>query len=285
MRIRLLLLLLLLPLCAQAQDLFTVKGRIVNEAGNPVEYVHVGIPSQQIGTVSSVDGRFEIEVQSGTLEFHHVSYQTGLYPISGPKEDVLIFLHANELPPAIAIGGDTREKYLVRPGTSVGNSLIDFYQPTTGVIGGELGSIAKARKPFLVRDIMFTIESNYIPGCVASINIYSIEGNPETFVNVLHQPIYVNIPMSETSLKFDIKPDELILLEPGKYFIGFQIISVDENAVQKNLQSSESESDRRSLHMYAPLYIKSSYHRSSVLGELKAIPVNIGISVKGLEYQ
>ena len=285
MRIRLLLLLLLLPFCLSAQELFTVKGRIVNEAGKPVEYVHVGIPARQIGTVSSVDGRFEIEVPADTLEFHHVSYQTGGFAVTGPVNDVLIVLHANELPPAVAIGGDTREKYLVRSGTSVAGGVIDFYQPETGIIGGELGSIAKAKKPFLIKDIMFTIRDNYIPGCVASINIYSIEGKPETFVNVLHRPIYVNIAMSEEPQSFDVKPDELILLEPGKYFIGFQIVSADEDAILQHQANPESESDRHFMHMYAPLYMKSSYHRSSVLGALKPIPFNIGISVKGLEYQ
>ena len=285
MRIRLLLSLLFLPFCLSAQELFTVKGRFVNDAGMPVEYVHVGMPARQIGIVSSVDGRFEIEVPADTLEFHHVSYQTVGFAVTGPDDDVVIVLHQNELPPAVAIGGDTREKFLVRPGTGVLGGVIDFYQPASGIIGGELGSIAKAKKPFLVQDIMFTIQDNYIPGCVASINIYSIEGNPETFVNVLHRPIYVDIAMSDTPQSFDIKPDELILLEPGKYFIGFQIISADEEAIRQHQAKPESERDLCFLHMYAPLYMKSSYHRVSVLGALKPISVNIGMAVKGLEYQ
>ena len=33
------------------------------------------------------------------------------------------------------------------------------------------------------------------------------------------------------------------------------------------------------------LFIKSSYLREAALGEMKHFPVNIGISVKGLEYQ
>ena len=59
MRIRLLSALLLLPVCVHAQNPFTVSGQIVNEAGNPVEYVQVGIPKSGVGTVSSLDGRFE----------------------------------------------------------------------------------------------------------------------------------------------------------------------------------------------------------------------------------
>lgn len=42
-----------------------------------------------------------------------------------------------------------------------------------------------------------------------------------------------------------------LLLEPGKYFVAFQIVGYDEHA----------------------------------LGEMKPLPVNIGIVVKGLEYR
>ena len=92
MRIRLILALLLLPACIYAQERFPVRGRIVDEKGEAVEYVHVGIPRLGIGTVSTVDGLFEIEVPADTLEFHHVSYQTGYYPVSAPDNDLVIVL-------------------------------------------------------------------------------------------------------------------------------------------------------------------------------------------------
>ncbi|MBR4774651.1 MAG: carboxypeptidase-like regulatory domain-containing protein [Bacteroidales bacterium] len=101
MRKLLLLAPLLFPALINAQELFPVKGRIINEQGAPVGYVHVGIPGKQIGTVSTIDGRFEIAVPADTLEFHHVSYQTALYPVSGPGEDVLIVMKDAELPPAV----------------------------------------------------------------------------------------------------------------------------------------------------------------------------------------
>lgn len=285
MRIRLLLSLLLLPVFAQAQELFTVKGRIVDEQGEPVEYVHIGIPKREIGTISTVDGRFEIEVPADTLEFHHVSYLIGLYPVSGSKDNVVIVLHDNELPPAVAIGGDTKEKYLVRAGTIIAGGLGDYYRPSTASIGQELGSIAKAGKPFLIKEIRFSVTYNYIPGCVASINIYRIEGKPESFENILHKPIYVNVAMSETQQNFCIKPDEFILLEPGKYFIAFQIVSTDEEAVRKYEETPEAERERYAMHLYTPLYFKSSYIRHEALGKMEHLPVNIGITVKGLEYQ
>ena len=154
MRIRLILALLLLPACIYAQERFPVRGRIVDEKGEAVEYVHVGIPRLGIGTVSTVDGLFEIEVPADTLEFHHVSYQTGYYPVSAPDNDLVIVLKESELPPAVFIGGDTKEKYLLRPGTRFVGAQGGFNARDGIDKGKEVGSVAKARKPFLIKDIL-----------------------------------------------------------------------------------------------------------------------------------
>lgn len=287
MKIKLLLAFLLLPFCVLAQERVSIKGRIINEKGEAVEYVQLGVPRHQIGTISSSDGRFEISVPRDTLVFFHVSYQEAAYPVTGPADDVLIVLREQELPPAVSIGGKTKEKYLVNPGMKVNEKIggADFYRPGGGGKGAELGCIARTKKPFLIRDIQFTILDNHIPGCVASINVYRIEGKPETFVNVLHKPIYVNIIESDTRQSYSIQPEETILLEPGRYFIALQIVATDDEAVRKILDTPESERHPKALHMSTALYFKSSYERYSALGKMMKIPVNIGVGVKGLEYQ
>ena len=288
MKIRLLFLLLfllMLPALIHAQERVRISGRIVNEQGEAVEYVQVGVPQLGIGTISSLDGRFEIRVPADTLEFHHVSYETGYYPVSGPEEDVLIVLAQSELPPAIFIGGKTKEKYLLRAGTRIPGGAGDFYRPDGVSKGYELGSVARTRKAFLVKDILFSIHSNHIPGCVAAINIYRITGEPEEFVNVLHKPIYVHVALSEDRQDFDVQPEETILLEPGRYFISFSLVDCDMDAVRQLQEMPESERDHFVMHLFVPMYFKSSYQRFSPLGELTHFPVNIGISVKGLEFQ
>ena len=288
MRIKFALTAVFLPVLLAAQEQVSVRGRIVDEKGEPVEYVQVGVPERHIGTISTVDGQFEISVPIDTLEFFHVSYQTARYPVTGPVDNLVIVLHENELPPAVFIGGNTKEKYLVRPGKSVlknmGSIVADLHEEG---IGGELGSIATAKKPFLIQDIQFTIKSNSIPKCVASINVYRIEGEPETFVNILHKPIYFNIDIFDRPQDFDIQPDEPILLEPGKYFISFQIVAVDEDLLREFRNTPESERVQAFGSKFAsfPIYLKSSYIRHAAMGKMEHLPVNIGVAVKGLEYQ
>ncbi len=287
MRIKFVLATLLLPVMLFAQDRVTVKGRIVDEKGDAVEYVQLGVPKLQIGTISTADGRFEIEMPCDTLEFFHVSYQPAAYPVSGAADDVVIVLHEQELPPAVLIGGDTKEKYLLRPGTKVlGNKgIISFSLQNGRSEGRELGSVAQVRKPFLVQDILLSVHSNHIPGCVASVNIYRIEGKNESFVNVLRRPIYFDVAVSDDPQPFDLQPEETLMLEPGKYFIAFQIVGYDEQALEAFLARPEEDRNFWEMTMDFIIHFKSSYVREVALGEMKPLPVNIGIAVKGLEYQ
>ena len=91
--------------------------------------------------------------------------------------------------------------------------------------------------------------------------------------------------MSEETQDFDVEPQESVLLEPGRYFIAYQIVATDEEAVRKYQETPESERDLNDMHMLARVYLKSSYKRSAAMAELQPLSVNIGMTVKGLEYQ
>ena len=285
MRIKLAAALLLFPALLSAQERVTVRGKIVNEKGNPVEYVQVGVPKHQIGTISTADGRFEISMPPDTLDFFHVSYQAAGYPVTGPVDDLVVVLHEQELPPAVFIGGDTKEKYLLRSGKNLLKNMgvISVSFEDGDFKGKEVGSVAQTKKPFLVQDISLTVHDNRIPGCIASINIYRIEGPEESFVNVLHMPIYFDVAVSDAPQQYDLHPEETLLLEPGRYFIAFQIVGCDEAALQAFL-AKPMEEQIHEMYINFYIYLKSSYLRKAALGEMKHYPVNIGISVKGLEF-
>lgn len=287
MRNKIALTFILLPALLSAQERLTVKGRVINEQGEAVEYVQIGIPKREIGTISTADGLFEIEVPCDTLEFFHVSYQPASYYVTGASDDVTIVLREQELQPAVFIGGNTKEKYLVRPGSNLLKNIgvVSFAFRSENPLGRELGSVANAKKPFLVKDILLSVHSNHIPGCVASVNIYRIEGDKENFVNVLHKPIYFDVAVSNDPRSFDIQPEETILLDPGRYFISFQIVGYDEQAFQDYLAKPEEERKYWEMTMDFRIYLKSSYLREVALGKMDHLPINIGIAVKGLEFE
>ena len=287
MRFHCLLFLLLLPFALGAQESVSVRGRIVNARGEAVEYVQIGIPRLGIGTISSFDGSFELSVPSDTLEFHHVSYRTACFPVVGPVDELLITLEDAELAPAVLIGGETREKYLLRPGTNLfgkrGSAGFSLWNGS--MKGVEVGSVARAAKPFLVQEIQFDIKANHIPGCVVSVGIYRIEGKEDVFTPVLHKPIYVKIPESGEPQRFRVSPDETLLLEPGRYFFSFQLVDYDTQALEAFLAIPEAERELNAMKLFTPLFLKRSYLRYAAVGQFDRISFNIGMGVKGLEFR
>ena len=102
---------------------------------------------------------------------------------------------------------------------------------------------------------------------------------------MLHRRIYFDVPVSDKPQDFDISPEETLLLEPGRYFIAFQIVGCDSEALQAFLAKPEEEKKNWEMTMDFPIFLKSSYVREVALGEMEHMPVNIGVAVKGLEYQ
>jgi len=74
----------LLALVAMAgQGQTKVTGHVVNERGETVEYVSIGIEEDSVGVISDVQGHFTLTIPAGRkdeLTFTHVSYQTATIP-------------------------------------------------------------------------------------------------------------------------------------------------------------------------------------------------------------
>lgn len=95
----------------------------------------------------------------------------------------------------------------------------------------------------------------------------------------------MNVAEASAPQEFHIQPEETILLEPGKYFISFQIVDCNEEALRAYLATPEDERDHSKMRLSSNIYLKSSYIRKAALGKMEHMPVNIGMVVKGLEYQ
>ena len=67
------------PISAQT----TVKGNVVNERGESIEYVSIGFENDSVGIISDAKGHFELTIPAGRkteLSFTHVSYLTTEIP-------------------------------------------------------------------------------------------------------------------------------------------------------------------------------------------------------------
>ena len=256
----------------------TLRGRVVNAAGAPVEYVHIGIPDRKLGTISTRDGQFELVVprdKAGTVEFHHVSYATYFLPTSDFSKDLTVVLSDQELAPAVAHSGRVREKYLLKRGvTFLNGQALGVFTPAEGTDqSGELGSAVNVKHPFRIGEISLQTVSNSIAGCVLSFSIYRVSDHDSVFENILTHPIYANIPVSESAQTVTVHPGEDIVLEPGRYFFGIQVVDYDRSAYQAKRDG-----------LAFKIHLQDSYYRETPVAKPVRIPVNVGLTVKGKEY-
>ena len=61
--------------------------------------------------------------------------------------------------------------------------------------------------------------------------------------------------------------------------------NMDDRALLAYLAKPEDERKDWELSMDFPVFLKSSYLRETALGSMERFPVNVGVAVKGLEYQ
>lgn len=152
-------------------------------------------------------------------------------------------------------------------------------------VGQEIGSIIEVKHPFLVKSICFTVKENRMEGCKARINIYRLTDS-NNLDNIVTMPIYQEIPRTEKKTTFSIAPEENIELQPGEYYISFALSDISEAIEAKWVNSKTWDGKERYANqledcIYFPVYVKSSYSRSTAEQPLEKWKYNIGMTVRG----
>ena len=152
-------------------------------------------------------------------------------------------------------------------------------------VGQEIGSIIEVKHPFLVKSICFTVKENRMEGCKARINIYRLTDS-NNLDNIVTMPIYQEIPRTEKKTTFSIAPEENLELQPGEYYISFALSDISEATEAKWVNSKTWDGKERYVNqledsMFFPVYVKSSYSRSTAEQPLEKWKYNIGMTVRG----
>ena len=253
----------------------TIKGKIRSEEGTAVEYATVGIPGTKNGTISGIDGEFELTLPQGcndTIAVSHVSYgdvklPAALYRNNG--EALIVTMQPKQLQELTVYDGKRKKARLSNRGMKVAGGVTQW---TTEKLGYEIGSIINVKRVFEVEELLFSTVLNNIENARLSINIYLMDETESNFSNVMHHPIYVDIPVSEKKNEHVIAVKENIFLEPGRYYVAVKFVD------------GKKQTDKREVMLF-PLYLKSSYIRNSPVDIPKKIPVNLGLEIRGYEYR
>lgn len=247
-----------------------VKGCIVNERGEKIEYVSVGLEEDSIGTISDANGNFTIEIpanRKNDLVFTHVSFQKAIVPYetyaNGQQLTVTMKDKVVELA-EVVVGKKNKPQKIA--GKAISGPMASF-RGKGKADALEWGPVFRSKKDYVISDILLTIKGSSYQWCVLSFNIYEIQDSK--FVNILNKPIYHRIEKSNSKQRLDIQPQETIMLKGKKrYYISVAVIDSDSYGIL-DMQSQ----------------FKTSYARNITKGKKRKLPIGPAIQVKGYEIE
>ena len=223
-----------------------VKGCIVNERSETIEYVSIGFEEDSVGTISDANGNFELEIptnRKNDLVFTHVSFQKAVVPYETYANGQQLTVTMKDKGPMASFRGKGKADAL------------------------EWGPVFRSKKDYVISDILLTIKGSSYQWCVLSFNIYEIQDSK--FVNILNKPIYHRIEKSNCKQRLDIQPQETIMLKGKKrYYISVAVIDSDSYGIL-DMQSQ----------------FKTSYARNITKGKKRKLPIGPAIQVKGYEIE
>ena len=261
-------LLALVALMGQAQT--TVKGHVVNERGDAVEYVSIGIEEDSVGIISDAQGHFTLTIPAGRkdeLTFTHVSYQPATIPYSTYANvlELIITLKDKVIELAEVVVGKKNKPQTLSGKSWVRTGNVGFVGSHKGDV--EWGPIFENRKDYLLTDIMFTIATCNYEECLLSFNCYEVKD--KKLVNILNKPIYKRVTPTDNGKQLHVSPEETVVLKgKKKYCVTVCLVDMKGDGA-----------------LYFPANLKSSYARNKVKGKMKKLPGCPMIIVKGYEVE
>lgn len=246
----------------------TVKGCVVNERGEAVEYVSIGFEDDSVGVISDAKGHFMFTIPAGrkdSLTFSHVSYLTETIPYKtyGHSKDLTVTLKDKVMELNEVVIGKKNKLH-----TLSGKSWVSFGAAAHAGNAGECfewGPVFSNRKSHVLSDILFTVMDCTYEQCTLSFNIYEIRDHQ--FVNIINKPIYQVVCSADSGKLIGVTPSEKIVLKGKReYCVCLCVV--------------ETKGDGA---IYFPLTFKSSYARNTVKGKRHKYPACPAIIVKGFE--
>ena len=212
--------------------------------------------------------------------------QEGAIILKEVSNDSTARIYARALPEAVVYSGKKKSKKLANKGMRVAGTRTAW---TPDNIGQEIGSVVETENTFQVQEISFNVMSNGIAGLKLSINIYALDEEKMQYCNVMHTPMNIDVPPCTDKKELTVCPTEQLFLAPGRYLVAVKMADCDASVKEQWSDNGKWDNKKRysmskqSIHF--PLYLKSSYTRKGIADELEKVPVNLGLTVKGVEYR
>lgn len=244
-----------------------ITGVLINAGSKqPIEFANVGIIGKNVGTVTDLNGRFKLLVDSkydnDTILFSIIGYKPLLLKISDLRKDAAneIFLEerAYEIPEVVVKPRIFKQQTLGV--TTKSKKITAGFKDNS--LGYECGILMKVKKTAFIKKVNINISYCSFDTIFYRLNIYKVHGKMN-FENILKEPIYLKMPKKSVKDEIQIDLQSKNIVVDGDFLITLEHV--------KDLGNGY-------LYICAGLTDKT-YYRKTSQGKWGTAPVGISISV------
>lgn len=244
-----------------------ITGIVINaDSKKPIEFANVGISGKNVGTVTDLNGRFKLLVDSkydnDTILFSIIGYKPLLIKTADLRKNINNEVFLKERAYEIA-------EVVIKPKIFKERTIgvtTHFKKIAAGfkdnLLGYECGILMKVKKTALIKKVNINISYCSYDTIFYRLNIYKVRGKMD-FENILREPIYLKMPKESVKDEIQIDLQSKNIVVEGDFLITLEHIKDLGNGL---------------LHFCAGLTDKT-YYRKTSQGKWETVPIGISISV------
>jgi hypothetical protein len=206
----------------------TIKGKITDEHGAPLSFVNIGIPGQNIGTLSDPDGSFEISVPgmllTDTLRFSSIGYREHKACVNKLSDSTTVCLQSTAtMLSEVTISSKRLHHKTQRLGWMGGKDGVLPLDTLQG--GGAVALLVEApASPLFVDKLQVRLMYNSKDTARLRLHFFEYDSlHDRPGEELLSKEIFLEEGKRFGWLRFDLS-DKNILLPKKKFFVGFEWI-------------------------------------------------------------
>jgi len=247
-----------------------IKGILLcKETQNPIAYVNIGIPNKNSGTVSNIDGKFILFIDTknsnDSLKFSCIGYKSktiSIKEILSSKQDKI---ELNEKITEIKEITVLPKEYKLK---SLGVKT-EFKRISAGFhenkLGYELGILMKTRKQMILKKIHINFSYSSYDSIFYRLNVYEQTGKMQ-FENIMPEPYYISLASKDLKKTTTIDISHLNIISNKNILVTLEHV--------KDLGEGQL--------LFCATPARKTIYRKTSQGEWETVPVGISISAEAM---